>query len=387
MKIIKTDYGLIKSRCNNPEQWAIDQAIELTKLPFLHKYVALMPDTHQGYWMPIWWVLATKWVIIPNAVWVDIGCWMCAVKTSLRDIDIDVLKKILWDIRDRIPVWTNKHKEKQDEMLMPDNIKTFINWIVEKKDIYENALYQLWTLWGWNHFIEIQKGSDWYIYIMIHSWSRNLWKQVADYYNKKAIKLNQKRYSNVPKDLNFLPVDSKEWQDYIQEMQYCVDYAFANRKLMINRVQEVFKKNIENIEFDNIINIAHNYARLENHFWENVRVHRKWATSARDWEIWLIPWSQWTKSYIVKWKWNKESFMSCSHWAGRKMWRREAQRQLDIEQEKKKLDDMWVIHSIHNIKDLDEAPSAYKDIDIVMEEQKDLVDIVVELTPLAVVKG
>lgn len=96
MKIIKDWWKIIKSWCDNPEQWAIDQAIELSKLPFLHKHVTLMPDTHQGYWMPIWWVIACDWVVIPNAVWVDIWCGMCAMKTSLTDIDIDVLKKNSW---------------------------------------------------------------------------------------------------------------------------------------------------------------------------------------------------------------------------------------------------------------------------------------------------
>lgn len=136
-----------------------------------------------------------------------------------------------------------------------------------------------------------------------------------------------------------------------------------------------------------MINIAHNYATMENHFGTNVMIHRKGATSAREGQVGIIPGSQGTKSYIVKGKGNKESFMSCSHGAGRTMSRTKAKNELNLEEEIKKLEDKGIVHSIRNKKNLDEASSAYKDIDIVMENQKDLVDIVVELTPLGVIKG
>ena len=179
---------------------------------------------------------------------------------------------------------------------------------------------------------------------MIHSGSRNLGKQVADYYNKLAVELNRKWFSDVPKEweLAFLPVDSEEGQSYIREMNYCVDFALANRQLMMDRIMEIFKNiigsdfnNITSKEFNNvdIINIAHNYARLENHFGENVWVHRKGATLATENTIGIIPGSQGTKSYIVKGKGNKESFMSCSHGAGRKMSRTQAIKELDLEKE------------------------------------------------------
>lgn len=257
---------------------------------------------------------------------------------------------------------------------------------------YENAKYQLWTLWWGNHFIEIQKWDDWHIWVMIHSWSRNIWLQVAKHYNNIANKLNKKRYSNVPEDLNFLPIDSKEWKAYIEEMQRCLNFALANRLHMMETIKGIliwwkeWNFAYPDIEFDSIINIHHNYAAVENHYWKNVIVHRKWATLARRWTIGIIPWSQWTKSYIVEWLGNEESFMSCSHWAWRKMGRNYAQKNLDLETEQKLLDDKWIIHSVRWKKDLDEAPWAYKDIDVVMEEQKDLVKILVELKPLAVVK-
>jgi len=224
---------------------------------------------------------------------------------------------------------------------------------------------------------------------MIHSGSRNLGYKVADYYNKLAIELNEKWHSKVPKEwqLAFLPVDSNEGQAYLKEMQYCVDFAFANRKLMMNRTKYCFDEIISGIEFDHIINIAHNYASLENHFGKNVWVHRKGATLARKGTIGIIPGSQGTHSYIVEGLGNPESFMSCSHGAGRCMSRTQAKKELNLEIEKKKMDDQGIIHGMRNKNDLDESLSAYKDIKTVMKNQEDLVKVLVELKPLGVIKG
>jgi len=304
------------------------------------------------------------------------------------------------EIRKVVPVGFDHHKEKQDEKFMP-------GWAGGEYPIIHNEQYpakkQLGTLGGGNHFIEIQKGDDGHIWIMIHSGSRNLGYKVANHYNELAKELNKKWHTAVdPKwELAFLPTDSEEGQDYIREMQYCVEFALANRKLMMNRVCEVFRDAFENsgvqedggidvrpgIVFSDLINIAHNYASLENHFGKNVWVHRKGATLAREGTIGIIPGSQGTKSYIVEGLGNPESFMSCSHGAGRTMSRKKAREELDLETEKKRLDDLGVIHSIRNKKDLDEASSAYKDINEVMDNQKDLVNVLVELTPLAVIKG
>jgi len=375
------------------EDGALEQIKNLTQLPFAFKHIAVMPDSHQGYGMPIGAVMATKNVIIPNAVGVDIGCGMCAVKTSLTDIDTETLKKIMGEIRKAIPVGFSKHAKDQDYSLMPERFTTKLDFdgnIVSRE--YNNALRSLGTLGGGNHFIEIQKGNDGHIWIMIHSGSRNLGKQVADHYNKLAIDLNEKWHSQVPKEhqLAFLPTDSEEGQAYIREMNYCDDFAYANRKLMMDRVILIFggiEEAGDIIQFEPMINIAHNYASLENHFGQNVWVHRKGATLAREGTVGIIPGSQGTKSYIVKGKGNKESFESCSHGAGRTMGRKQAQRELSLEDEIKALDDKGVIHSVRTVNDLDEAPGAYKNIDEVMENQKDLVDTMVELIPLAVIKG
>ena len=324
---------------------------------------------------------------------------MCAVKTSLIDIDTETLKKIMGEIRKQIPVGFNKHQKEQDNTLMPQiEEEIFMNEILPIcSREYKNALISLGTLGGGNHFIEIQKSSDGHIWIMIHSGSRNLGKQVADYYNKLAIQLNEKWHSSVPKEwqLAFLPIDSEEGQAYLREMNYCVEFALANRKLMMDRIEEIFDRicnignvgDMSNIYFGEIINIAHNYASLESHFGQNVLVHRKGATLARQGTIGIIPGSQGTHSYIVKGLGNKESFESCSHGAGRKMGRKDAQRNLNLEEEIKKLDEQGILHSIRGVNDLDEASGAYKPIEEVMENQKDLVEILVELTPLGVIKG
>jgi len=395
-KVLNENRIPIKLWLDNIEEGALEQAKHLTELPFAFHHIAIMPDAHQGYGMPIGGVMATENVIVPNAVGVDIGCGMCAVKISLTEINTDTLKKIMGEIRKVVPVGFNHQEEEQDVDLMPltkeqrsgdvedGNFTDFP--IVEEQ--YESALKQIGTLGGGNHFIEIQKGSDGHIWIMIHSGSRNFGLKIAEHYNKLAVELNKKWFSQVPKEweLAFLPVDSEEGQAYIREMRYAVEFALANRKLMMDRIISIFAEQGE-VAFEPMINIAHNYASLENHFGENVWVHRKGATLARKNTIGIIPGSQGTKSYIVKGKGNPESFESCSHGAGRVMGRKQAERELNLEEEIKRLDDKGIIHAIRGKKDLDEAPGAYKNIDEVMKNQEDLVEVLVELQPLAVIKG
>ena len=387
-RIIKTATIPIKIWAGEVEEGAMQQAYNLAALPFAYKHVALMPDVHEGFGMPIGGVLATEGAVIPNAVGVDIGCGMCAVKTPLTTIDPKTIKRIMSDIRKHIPLGFKHHKHKQDANLMPDTTGVVTGGIVERE--FENARDQIGTLGGGNHFIEIQKGSDGMIWLMVHSGSRNIGHTVAEYYNKLAKKLNEQWDPNFNKasNLAFFPVDTVEAEAYISEMKYCIDFAFANRKLMMQTIEQissdVFKGQFRELDF---INIAHNYAVREKHFGKQVWVHRKGATSAREGEYGIIPGSQGTKSYIVRGKGNPESFMSCSHGAGRVMGRKQAQRTLDLNTEISRLDAQGIIHSIRSQRDLDEAPGAYKNIGEVMKNQEDLVDIVLELEPLAVIKG
>jgi tRNA-splicing ligase RtcB len=181
-------------------------------------------------------------------------------------------------------------------------------------------------------------------------------------------------------------METVEAKAYKLEMDYCLAFSKANRDLMMRDIAEILYTVAGATPVENI-NIQHNYAQWENHFGRNVIVHRKGATSAREGEIGIIPGSQGTKSYIVRGKGNPESFMSCSHGAGRKMGRKQAERELDLAAEIKKLDDQGILHGIRGKHDLDEAAGAYKDIGAVMQNQQDLVDIIVELSPMGVIKG
>lgn len=388
ISIIDSEKKPIKSWATDIEETALEQAKNLANLQFTYRHVALMPDCHAGYGMPIGGVLATKDVVIPNAVGVDIGCGMCATKTSLEKLPIDKVRKIVNEIRKAIPVGFKHHKQKQEISLMPDTSNIVQDGVVSKE--FQNAREQIGTLGGGNHFIEIQKGSDGYIWIMVHSGSRNIGKQVAEYYNKQAKQINKKMEAELPKgfDLAYLPMGIDIARQYWSDMNYCVDFAFANRKLMIDRIsgifQDIFKTKFQQLDF---INIAHNYAIQENHFGTKVIVHRKGATSAKKGERGIIPGSQGTNSYLVTGKGNPESFMSCSHGAGRKMGRKQAQRTLDLEKEISFLSKRGIVHQMRSVRDLDEAPGAYKNIRTVMKNQSDLVDIQIELSPLAVIKG
>lgn len=392
--VITTETIPIKLWLEDIEDGALEQAKNLSNLPFAFKHIAIMPDAHQGYGMPIGGVMAARGVVVPNAVGVDIGCGMCAVRTNLERIDKETIKRILGGskedhggIRTFIPVGFDHHPKKQDDTLMPPMNEHTFEGIVGKE--YDSALKQIGTLGGGNHFIELQHGSDGFVWIMIHSGSRNLGYKVAKNYNDISVKLHEKWHSSVPKkwELAFLPLESEEGTKYMSEMKYCVSFALANRSLMMERVKQAIVDACGPVEFGKMINIAHNYAAMENHFGQNVLVHRKGATQAREGQFGIIPGSQGTKSYIVTGKGNPQSFMSCSHGAGRKMGRKQAQRELNLEEEIARLDTVGVVHGIRHQKDLDEAAGAYKDISIVMQNQADLIDISVELTPLAVVKG
>jgi tRNA-splicing ligase RtcB len=312
------------------------------------------------------------------------------MQTSLLDIGTDKLKDIMTGIRKTIPLGFKHHRHAQEQSRMP---KTPGGIALAELPVvageYDNALTQLGTLGGGNHFIEIQKGSDGHIWIMVHSGSRNLGYRVANYYNHLAMDLNSRWKSKIPKSwqLAFLPLSSDAGQQYLREMQFSVDFALANRKLMMERIQDIFRAVASPVTFSNFINIAHNYAAMETHFRKKVIVHRKGATSAREGELGIIPGSQGAPSYIVRGKGNPESFNSCSHGAGRKMGRKEAQRRLDLDTEITSLNKKGILHSIRTRRDLDEAAGAYKDVDKVVEEQLDLVEVVMSLSPLAVVKG
>lgn len=381
---IETERIPIKLWLKDLEKGALQQAKDLANLSIAFRHIAIMPDAHQGYGMPIGGVLSTKDAIIPNAVGVDIGCGMCSLRTNIKHIEENDLKQVMGHVRRTVPVGFKHHRKKQDGSWMPPIDKEIP--IVSQE--YARAQNQVGTLGGGNHFIEIQKGSDGYIWIMVHSGSRNLGYTVANHYHNKAKKeMKRLNIENVPKDLSYFLRGSKEYEDYYNEMNYCIEFALQNRKLMMERVKEAFTNIFADIEFSNFINKPHNFAAWEKHFGEDLIVHRKGATRAEKGEWGMIPGSQGTSSFIVIGKGNPLSFNSCSHGAGRIMSRNEARRSLDLKKEVARLEDLGVLHALRHGRDLDEAPGSYKDIQEVMALQADLVDIEVELKPLAVIKA
>lgn len=379
-QVINTETVPIKLWLDDIEEGALMQARNLANLPFVFKWVAIMPDSHQGYGMPIGGVLATSGVIVPNAVGVDIGCGMAACKTSLTEISTEALKSVMGKIRKVIPVGFNHQAEEQRW----DGFDDAPDIPIIQREL-SSAKKQLGTLGGGNHFIEIQRGDDGHIWLMIHSGSRNFGLKTADEYHKTAQRLCEKWYSFMPdKDLAFLPIDTDAGNAYYKAMNYCLKFAQANRALMMGRAIDALYSETGATVLDEI-DIHHNYAAFEHHYGKDVLVHRKGATRATLGLTGIIPGSMGTFSYITEGLGNPESFFSSSHGAGRRMGRNEAKRTLNLESEQVKM--AGIVHGLRSASELDEAPGAYKDIDVVMKNQNDLVKIRVSLSPLANIKG
>ena len=389
MKVINTERVPIFMFCENPEEEAIEQAKRVANHPAIFHHVAVMPDTHSGYGMPIGGVAALNKAISPYMVGVDISCGMLATKTELKIDNFssedlrNFLIKTMRCARKKIPMGFSH--QSSTELYQKEAIELLEKHKIE--DITEETVAkQLGTLGGGNHFIEIQKDEEGYIWIMIHSGSRNIGKKVCDKYHKIALALNEKYYSPLPsKELAFLPVNSEEGNNYIKYMRFCMNFSFLNRKIMLDSILQCFATVLsKQVKSDDVINIHHNYALIEHHFGKDVWVHRKGATLARENTVGIIPGSMGTSSYIVQGKGNEKSFCSCSHGAGRVMSRKKAKETIQLEKFKEKMSDI-VFHC--DEQHLDESPFAYKDIDEVMEQQKELIDIKVKLVPLAVEKG
>ena len=376
------------SWCRDVEQGALDQARNLAELPVTYKHVALMPDCHVGYGMPIGGVVACVEAVIPNAVGVDIGCGVVAVQTDCRSdtVTVQQVKKILGALREVIPVGFKHHGSKQ-------KWEEWVNAPVQCPPIkqeLDSAQYQLGTLGGGNHFMEIQKGSDGFVWLMIHSGSRNFGLKVADYYNAEAKRVCGKyKMSVTSPDLAYLPEDRVEAKEYLLAMEFALRFAKRNRALMMERMKDIAALEL-GCGIRDEFNIHHNYCRKERHFGRDLLVHRKGATSAVKGERGIIPGSMGTPSYIVRGMGSEDSFMSSSHGAGRRMGRNEACRRLTVEECDKAMKGVVYGRWGRGRKgeyDLSEAPQAYKDIDQVMDAQADLVETTVKLQPLGVIKG
>ena len=375
--------------CGEISKKLYQQIKEVCDLPFLYKHFALMADGHLGYGVPIGGVFATERTIVPNAAGKDIGCGMHLGKFSKKadQITTEEIRQFCDEVRTEIPVGFSHN---QKPIPWKSEHKGFELSIEILKQEAENSEYQMGTLGGGNHFIELQKDNLGNLYVMIHSGSRNLGLKIADCYHKIAQSECAKWNIELPhKDLAYLPTTTNEGYEYYQAMTYALEFAHLNRLTMLGKVAMIMQK-IWNADLISDFGVHHNYARRENHFGKNVWVHRKGAISAKPNEPGIVPGSQGTSSFITVGKGNVPSFQSCAHGAGRKMGRNEANKTLNKADCEKAMEGIVYKEFGVNKKGkntLDEAPQAYKDINEVMLKQSDLITPITELFPLGVVKA
>jgi tRNA-splicing ligase RtcB len=382
------------------EDGARQQVMNVAALPFVHKWVAIMPDVHSGKGATIGSVIPTDKAIIPAAVGVDLGCGMMAAKTSLTANDLpDSLGHIRAAIEKAVPHGRSDNGGRNDRGAWGDVPKLVAEaWTTLAAEFAvisdkhpklgrANHVSHLGTLGTGNHFIEVCLDETDAVWFMLHSGSRGIGNRIGSYFIELAKADMRTWHINLPdKDLAYLPEGTDHFKDYVQAVDWAQRFAMLNRQLMmahvVGAVSEVlpiaFEAHVE------AVNCHHNYVERENHYGKNVWVTRKGAVRARAGELGIIPGSMGARSYIVRGKGNAESFCSCSHGAGRAMSRSEARRRFTLD------DHVAATSGVECRKDIDvidETPAAYKDIDAVMEAQRDLVDVVHTLRQLVCVKG
>lgn len=389
------------------DEGCLRQAVNLSNLPFISKWPALMPDCHEGYGMPIGGVIATEGVIIPNAVGVDIGCGICFVRTGvpagvLREVDTGgkgkLIQAIIGEILRTIPTGFAHHKRKMPCAVL-DRVGDYLSGdllVPELEPEIDSGYYQVGTLGGGNHFIEIQEDEDGWAGLMVHSGSRNFGYKICNHFNRVAKSLNARMGSPVPPshDLAHLPVDIREGRQYLAWMRLAQDFAGENRSLMMRRVQEIFcdylsrYAGVREVPMEPPMNCHHNYASYERHYGKDLWVHRKGAIRAGRGEMGVVPGAMGSCSYIVEGLGNPESFHSCSHGAGRLYSRKKAKETYPVQDVIEDLKKRGVTLGKHKKGDVaEECRMAYKNIDFVLEQELDLVRPVLKLSTIGVVKG
>jgi tRNA-splicing ligase RtcB len=381
----------IKIWTDDVEDEAMVQLKNLARLPFISSNgVACMPDVHAGKGSTIGTVIATQKAIIPAAVGVDIGCGMNAVRLSLKASDLpDSLLNIRHQIERDIPLGAGgntQHYEANNLKLLPQSV---LNGLFEGDEVKARKKYdsQLGSLGSGNHFIEVCLDENQDVWIMLHSGSRGIGNMIGTYFIEKAKRRMEQYFITLPdSDLAYLPEESDDFNDYVEAVGWAQNYAFENRARMMALVIAALRRHIP-VDFtitQEAINCHHNYVERENHFGRNMWVTRKGAIRAREGDLGIIPGSMGVKSFIVRGKGNLESYCSCSHGAGRKMSRTKARNTFTVEDLKQQTEGVEC-----NKTDavLDEIPSAYKNIDEVMNNQKDLIEIVHTLKQVLCVKG
>lgn len=384
------------------EDGAVKQLERIAEMPFVWPHVAVMPDVHIGKGATVGSVIPSLGAIIPAAVGVDLGCGMCAVRTSMTSSDLpDNLSSLRSAIEAAVPHGRTDGGGAHDRGRwgdVPDRVA--ISWmgleptwkrILSKHPKVHGrsgvTAEHLGTLGTGNHFIEVCLDEADRVWVMLHSGSRGVGNRIGSYFIEKAKEEMKRWFINLPDwDLAYLPDGSEYFTDYVEAVSWAQSFAAENRELMLEAVVKAMKNELKP-KFDltdEVVNCHHNYISKENHFGKNVWVTRKGAVSARAGQRGIIPGSMGTKSYIVMGKGNADALCSCSHGAGRRMSRGEASRTFTL------ADHRAATEGVECRKDkgvIDETPGAYKDIDTVMAAQSDLVSVLHTLKQVLCVKG
>lgn len=374
------------------EPSAMAQLVNASKLPFLHPHgVAVMPDVHAGIGSTVGSVIATRSAIVPAMVGVDIGCGMNAVRLSISAKDLpDSLSQLRHNIERGIPLGpggAHKTMVGNIDTASMDRLSRGVKDGVIPAEIQPANLWkQLGTLGSGNHFIEVCLDEEQRVWVMLHSGSRGIGNQIGRHFIEKAKRQMERYFITLPDaDLAYLPEDTEDFKAYWNAVRWAQDYALENRRQMMATVLRAIAHDIPGaIVTEEAVEAHHNYVELENHFGRNVYVTRKGAIRARLGDLGIIPGSMGQRSFIVKGKGSPESYHSCSHGAGRVMSRSEAKRRFTVEDLVAQTEGVEC-NKVASV--IDEIPAAYKPIDQVMEQQRDLVDIVHTLKAVLCIKG
>ncbi|WP_020396376.1 RtcB family protein [Thiolinea disciformis] len=385
----------VKIYTDEVDQGSLNQLRNIAQLPFIHSHIAAMPDVHYGIGATVGSVIPTKGAIIPAAVGVDIGCGMNAIRLSLKADDLpDNLYSVRSAIEKLVPVGFAQHRSPSIQAATLKNMEKHLNVITDKHPGLLKMLnnfqrvwgLQLGTLGGGNHFIELCLDESDDVWVMLHSGSRGIGNVIGRYFIEKAKKDVGKALGNLPdKDLAYFTEGTQHFDDYVEAVGWAQDYAMVNRREMMRLVLEALQTQLKPFSTTReAINCHHNYVQKETHFGAEVYLTRKGAISAQAGELGIIPGSMGAKSFIVRGLGNEHSFCSCSHGAGRRMSRTEAKRRFNAQDLAKQTEGVEC-RKDKNV--VDEIPSAYKDIDTVMQYQNDLVEVVHTLKQVLCVKG
>ncbi len=373
--------GAIQTEC-------IAQAKNVANLPVSFHHIALMPDAHVGYGIPVGGVAAIENALIPYAVGNDIGCGVstCDLGVYVRDVSRSDLGRLLDHVSSRVPVGPKTRKRPLKSRLFSD--LSDLPVVVENRDRVE---HQLGTLGSGNHFIEFQADEGGRMWVLIHSGSRNLGLRVCTHYSRLA-KVRRKRDGSLKllSDANLAWLELGDGSDgdrYLAEMNFCQDYARENRRLMMNEILRAAGQALPKISEGERIDLHHNYATKESHFGKEVWVHRKGAVRADSGDLVLVPGSMSTASYVGRGLGFPESFRSSAHGAGRKMGRGQSKRSFTHRQVAQEMERLGIVHRASKSGLVEESGWSYKDVDMVMRGQSELVEPVRRLRPLAVLKG